>query len=289
LAGLAQSPRPIHDIACLILCGVWGIAIWAFFGAAICRMAAVQLAANEQVGVGQAFRFAVKKWPAYFMAPLFPIIGVALAVIPVLVLGWIMKWEIGLLLGGLLWPLALAAGLVMSLLLLGSLFGWPLMWGAISVESTDSFDALSRSYAYTYQRPLHYLFYAFVAAFLGWLGWLLVKNFAAGVVWMAYWAAGWGCGADHLDTIIAGSGKLGGLGGAGVALVHFWAGCIKLAAVGYLFSYFWTAAAAIYLLLRRDVDAAELDEIVLDADASEQAFDLPSITTDKSGAPEVEE
>ena len=49
---------------------------------------------------------------------------------------------------------------------------------------------------------------------------------------------------------------------------------MKLLAVGYLFSYFWTAAAAIYFLLRRDVDATETDEVFLDADASEQTFRL---------------
>ena len=41
-------------------------------------------------------------------------------------------------------------------------------------------------------------------------------------------------------------------------------------AVGYLFSYFWSASAAVYVLLRRDVDATEMDEVFLDADASEQ-------------------
>ena len=91
----------------------------------------------------------------------------------------------------------------MALLLLGVLFGWPLMWATISAEGTDSFDALSRSYAYTFQRPLHYLFYAIVAGFIGWLGWLLVQNFAAGVVWMGYWAAGWGA-ARPIDAIMSG-------------------------------------------------------------------------------------
>ena len=85
-------------------------------------------------------------------------------------------------------PLALVAGLLMAILLLGLLFGWPLMWATISTEETDSFDALSRSYAYVFQRPLHYLFYAFVAGVVGWLGWLLVANFAAGVIFG--WAIG---------------------------------------------------------------------------------------------------
>jgi hypothetical protein len=220
---------------------------------------------------------------------LFPISGVVLATIPVLILGWIMRANAGLLLGGVFWPLALAAGFLMTLLLLGTLFGWPLMWATISTEGTDSFDALSRTYAYSFQRPLHYLFYAFVAGFIGWLGWLLVENFAAGVIWMGYWAAGWGSGGERLNSIMGTGDELTGIGSSGAMLIRFWAGCIKLLAVGYLFSYFWSAAAAIYLLLRRDVDATEMDEVYLDADESEQTFDLPKVITDPAGAPVVEE
>ena len=289
LEGLQQTGYSVRAVACLLLCGLWGVAVWAFFGAAICRIAAVQLAAGEQVGAIAALRYATKKWPSYFAAPLFPIGGVLLATIPVCILGLMMKANVGLLLGGLLWPLVLVAGLLMTLLLLGTLFGWPLMWGTISAEGTDSFDALSRSYAYTFQRPLHYLFYAVVAGFIGWLGWLLVQNFAAGVIWMGYWAAGWGSGNDRVSSIMCGSTELSTLGYWGALLIRFWAGCVKLLAVGYLFSYFWTAAAAIYFLLRRDVDATEMDEVYLDADASEQTFGLPAVATDEAGAPVAED
>jgi hypothetical protein len=199
-----------------------------------------------------------------------------------------MKVNIGLLLGGLIWPLALVAGLLMTLLLAGLLFGWPLMWATISAEGTDSFDALSRSYAYVFQRPLHYLFYIAVAGLIGWLGWLLVENFAAGVIWMAYWGAGWGIGSDQLAAIRGGSTELSGIAHAGAVLVRFWAGCVKLLAVGYLFGYFWSAAAAVYFLLRRDVDATEMDEVFLDADRSEESVGLPKVTTDQAGAPVAE-
>ena len=289
LEGLLETGLPVRAVACLLFCGLWSVAVWAFFGAAICRIAAVQLAAGEQVGWVAALRYAVKKWPSYVLAPLLPVGGVLLAAIPVFVLGLIMQFNVGLLIGGLFWPLVLVAGLLMALLLLGVLFGWPLMWATISTEGTDSFDALSRSYAYTLQRPLHYLFYATVAGVIGWLGWVLVRNFAAGVVWMGYWAAGWGCGAAQIDSITGVSGELSGVGAAGAVMIRFWAGCVKLLAVGYLFSYFWAAAAAIYLLLRRDVDATETDEVFLDADQSEETFGLPTITTDEAGAPVVDD
>jgi hypothetical protein len=289
--GLSQEVH-LKSVICLILCGLWSLAVWAFFGAAICRIASVQLATNERLSWGAALRHACTKYLAYFSAPLIPLVGVALAALPVLLIGFLMYLYIGgfgLFLAALSWPLMLVAGLVMTLLILGLFFGWPLMWGTISTEGTDSFDALSRSYAYVFQRPLHYLFYVIVAAIFGWLGWLLVQNFASGIIWMTYWAASWG-GTDKLviDKVMLG-GDLTGMGNAGVWLIHLCTGCVKLLAVGYLFSYFWTASVAIYFLLRRTVDATEMDEVFLDADEGEKSFALPKIMTDEHGAPVVSE
>ncbi|MEN6558031.1 MAG: hypothetical protein ABFC54_07610 [Thermoguttaceae bacterium] len=280
LEGLKHTGFSWRGVLSILLCGLWGVMVWALFGAAICRTAAVQLAAHESLGAMASLRFAVKKWPAYCASPLLPVGGILLAAIPVAVFGLLMHANIGLLLAGLLWPLTLAAGLFMTLLLAGVLFGWPLMWGAISTEGTDGFDALSRSYAYLFQRPLHYLFYIVVAGVIGALGWFLVQYFAVGVIWMTTWAAGWG-GAMVADP--------NAVGRFGLRLVHFWTGCVKLLAVGYLFSYFWTASAGIYLLMRRDVDATEMDEVELDADENEPEFELPKVTTDAHGAPETED
>jgi hypothetical protein len=285
-SSLSSTGFAVRDAVCLILCGLTGVAIWAFFGAAICRTAAVRLAADEQVGFGAATRYACRKWPAYCAAPLLPIGGVILVTIAVLVLGWIMRTNVGLVLVGFLWPLVLVAGFLMAILLLGVLFGFPLMWGTISAEGTDSFDALSRSYAYVFQRPLRYLFYIAVAGLLGWLGWIVVWNFAEGVIALGYWAAGWGCGQEQIDSISSYTGKgLSDVGLFGARIVHFCAGCVRLLAVGYMFSYFWTASSAIYFLLRHDVDATEMDEVFLDADATEQDASLPAVATDPSAAP----
>ena len=252
--------------------------VWAFFGAVICRNAAVRLAADERIGCVAAMRFAFRKWPGYVAAPLLPIGVVLVGAVVLALLGWLMQCNPGLLVGGLLWPAVIVIGFLMAVLLLFTLSGWPLMWGAISVEGTDSFDALSRSYAYTFQRPMHYLFYVVVAAVVGGLGWILVSNFSAAVVWLGYWGTGWG-GADLQSEWI------GGAGTAGVWLIHFWVGVAKLLAVGYLFSYFWTASTAIYFQLRHDVDATELDEVFLDADATEEIAASPAVVTSEAGPP----
>ena len=95
-------------------------------------------------------------------------------------------------------------------------------------EGSDSFDALSRSYAYTFQRPLHYLFYAAVAGLFGWLERILVQNFAAAVISMTNWAASWAAGDVESDPPCK-------AGSAGGWLICFWIGCVKLLAVGFLF------------------------------------------------------
>ncbi|HYW79155.1 MAG TPA: hypothetical protein VE890_06230, partial [Thermoguttaceae bacterium] len=262
---------------------------WAFFGGAITRIAAVELASDERVGWGASIRYAGSKWLAYFSAPLLPVLGIVLAAIPGLLLGWLLRMNFGVLVVALAWPVLLILGLLMAILALGLVFGWPLMWGTISAEGKDSFDALSRSYAYVFQRPLHYLFYAVVVALLGTLGWLLVSNFAMAVIDLSWWAVNWGGGAERAMWIHQGNEGLGAIGGAGATLIRFWNGCVGLLAVGFLFGYFWTASTAIYFLLRRDVDDTEMDEVFLDADRSEETFGLPTVTADEAGAPVVKD
>jgi len=127
-----------------------------------------------------------------------------------------------------------------------------------------------------------------VASIIGWLGWLLVREFAAGVVWLGYWSAGWGCGASRIAYFLDPNKYPGGASGFAVHLVHFWAGCVKLLAVAFLYSYLWNTAEAIYLLLRRDVDAREMDEVFMEDDGHEVAS-LPPLKPDASGFPEVAE
>jgi hypothetical protein len=286
----AFSPQTdLTLLLCLFLCALSSLAIWAFFGGAIARIAAVQFASDERVGLFAALRFACRKWLSFFTAPLVPMTGIIAAAVPVWLLGFLLRADIGILLVSLIWPLLLLFGLIMALLLIGLLFSWPLMWGTIAAEGTDSFDAISRSYAYLFQRPLHYLFYVIVAAVLGAVGWFVVQYVAAGIVGLTYWAASWGAGTQKIAQMMPGGEGLEGVGLVGAWIVRFWATCVKTLAVGFLYGYFWAAVTGVYFLLRRDVDATETDEIHLDADAREQMPPLPPITTDAQGAPVMDE
>ena len=264
-----------------ILCGLWALAVWSFLGGAMTRTFALQFTREETIPWRQARAFAMKHWFDYFTAPLYPLLGVLLAAVPVLVLGFFARWDFLALLVGLVWPLALFAGLFMAMLLLGLAVGWPLMWSTVSVEGNDAFDALSRSYAYVFRRPLQFLFYVVVASVLGGLGYILVQYFAEAVLHLTAWAASWGSGYERISNL----NKLAidsGPGYYAVLLFAFWNALIRLIAAGFVISYLWSATTAIYLLLRRDVDATELDEIQLEQD---ERFGLPPLVTDDRGVP----
>src|SRR5262249_40946952 len=166
-----------------------------------------------------------------------------------------------------------------------------LMWPTVSAEGTDSFDALSRSYSYTYQRPVHYLFYAAVAGILGMLAWIVVIIFANGVITYSYWAASWGSGAARMNDIrdyVQGAASLSNASTPmswGVHAIRFWVRVVAYLAVGFLFSYFWCAATYIYFLLRQAVDATEIDEVAVEEEP--ELHGLPPLTSESGGPPQV--
>ncbi|MBX3414153.1 MAG: hypothetical protein KF708_15805 [Pirellulales bacterium] len=271
-----------------LLCALWGTAVWAFAASAITRIAAVELALEERLSVGSAIGFARGHWVSCFWAPVFPLLGVLLAVLFMSLGGWLLRFDSTILLLAIIWPLYLFAGLVMAILLLGLAFGWPLMWPAISSEGTDLFDGISRSYSYVFQRPLHYVFYIFVAAGFGVLAWLLVSFVGNSVIQLSFWGASFTGGAERTSEIMAVATGLenesfGRLGNAGVSLLAFWVGCVRVLTLGFAFSYFWVSSTAIYLLLRRAADAKEMDEVYTELVGD--AHGLPPLARDAAGVP----
>ncbi len=280
----------LAKFAYFLLGGLWTLLVWAFFGGAITRVAAMHLGREEREGLVGAVKYAAHKLGAYFAAPLYPLLGVVLIAVPMFFLGLLMRLDFGVVVAGVLWLLVLLGGFLMALLLTGLLFGWPLMWGTISSEGSDAFDALSRSYAYTYQRPLHYLFYALLAVTFGAVGWLVVYLFSEAVIHLCYWGVSWGTGHERLaELLIAaeGSRDIDGMLGAGIFLLQLFNGLVRAIAAGFAFSFFWCLATAIYLLLRRDVDQTELDEVFVEDE--QEPFGLPPLKPDKAGVPGVAE
>jgi hypothetical protein len=274
-----EASRTIVGAAFLLLCCIWTAVVWGLFGGAITRSVVMQLTREEAPSLSTASRFALKRWKSLASAPLFPVFAVALMAVPAVFVGLLMKaW---LLIGAVLWPLMLLFGLIAAILLVGLSIGWPLMHAAIGAEGSDGFDALSRSYSYVYQRPLHYLFYALSAFLLGIIGLAVVGLFSGAVEGLALWGVSWGSGAERAAEAAAASIGAATQESWGAKLFWFWHGVVQLIVLAFAFAFFWTASSAIYLLLRHDVDGIEVGEVFLDDSGT--TYVLPPVTTDAAG------
>jgi len=107
----------------------------------------LKLTRNEPVGLDDAFEFALDKTMTAAGAVSTPLLAIGAMCLPAFFLGLFMGMDLGVLVVGLLWFVVLALGLVMALLLLGLMFGWPLMVASVACEGQNSFDAMTRSYA----------------------------------------------------------------------------------------------------------------------------------------------
>jgi hypothetical protein len=275
LARFFQVGVTLRDAA-FYLCGLlWMLVVWSLPGGFITRRAIVELATESPAPVYETGEFALRRYGWYFLAPLYPLVGVALLTLPVALLGVLFQASLGFgsIVAGILWIFVAAAGVAAMWLLVGLLFGWPLMWPAISAERDgDAFEAFSRSYSYVYGRPLYYFFYFVVAALFGALCWAVVEIVTAIVIDFGFWALSWGSGGvkalqlRQLALEYARTGQTPGATGAlaaGAMLVGLVVALVQAVAAAFRFSFFFTAASAIYLLLRHNVDEKEMDEVWL--------------------------
>ncbi|HEY7090406.1 MAG TPA: hypothetical protein VH518_20080, partial [Tepidisphaeraceae bacterium] len=130
---------------------IWFLIVWAVFGGAISRIAAVQVCRDEKISFRQALGFSTAKFLSFISAPVIPLLIVVVVGLIIAIGALVFNVPfLGPIVGGLLFVLALAAGFVMTLVLIGLVGGFNLMYPTIAVEGSDSFDAISRSFSYLY-------------------------------------------------------------------------------------------------------------------------------------------
>jgi hypothetical protein len=294
------------------------LATWAFFGGAITRMAAVEVARNEKISALEAMRFVGKRYLSFIFAPIIPLLLVAVLVVILIVFGLFHTYLFGfgsIVVDGLLWWIPLILGLFMAFLLV-CLVSWPMMTATVSAEDEEGLNAFARAYSYVIQAPWHYLWYSVVALAYGAVVIFFVGFMGSFTVYLASWGVGQTPGIGWADRrpmflfidaptsfgwralLLEGAG---GEKGQPVVrngeiietnyddyvshlalwnviaswMVAFWLGILFLLILGFGYSYFWTASTIIYLLMRRQVDDAELDEVYFEEEDQEDYLPPP--------------
>jgi hypothetical protein len=264
------------------------------------------VARDEKISLSAALRFSTSKFLSFIFAPIIPLLIVLVVGLVVMLGGFVgnIPW-IGPILVGLLFFLAIAAGFVMTLVLLGTGGGFNLMYPTIAVEGSDSFDAISRSFSYVYARPWRMLFYTLVAVLYGALCYVFVRFFiqimlilthhfvGAGMfvnvdgsrvpldLWNTMWSAPETNGGFTYDVDWL---TLGPAQSIAAFLVSFWVYLTVGMLGAFAISFYFSANTIIYYLMRREVDATELDDVYLEQ--SEEDFgDTASAGAPGTGVP----
>lgn len=265
----------------------WFLVAWALFGGAVARIAAVQVTRDEVISPLSAMRFALKAFPSFIAAPLIPFIMVLILGLVLSVIGLLLYIPYaGPIITGLILVIPLVLGIVMMLLVVGSIAGAGLMYPTIAVEGSDAFDAVSRAMSHVFSAPWRLLFYVAVAIIYGAITYFFVRLCVFVMLWLVHFFVGWWLAGDAGATWLAmwpepsfsrltyspqwDEMNWGGDVGAGVA--SFWI-YLSIAVLGaYVLSFYFSASTIIYLLMRKKVDATEMDQVYLETAEEE----LPS-------------
>jgi len=257
---------------------VWLLIVWGFFGAMITRIAVIRIGRGEKIGFREAVADVRKKYISYVMSPVFVLVSCFVLSLPIVVISLLLNFDLGVLLASLLWMVAIVFGIGVAVLLTGFFFGWPLMWPTISAEEAgDVYEATSRTFAYTFQAPLQYLFYVLVSVLIWIPSVILVQNFASLAEQVIF--SGMAVAADESQLIqqyINGQASLDGtsqtfvIGANIISGFHWFA---HLMADAFCVGFFFASFSGIYLLLRRFVDHTPLDEVFVIDDKTKYGLD----------------
>jgi hypothetical protein len=278
-----------------------------FFGGAAARIAAVQFARDEKISLKEALQFAWRKKLSFIVSPLIPGVIIFVIVLVTALVSLVMNIPVGELLAAATLWLALIGGLIMALVLVGTVAGAGLMHPTIAVEGSDAFDAISRSFSYIYSRPWTAGFYAVITIGYGAITYAFVRFFVWLMLFMTHFAVGLGVFAKRpidqpvdsprlmskLEAMWATPGydnlysrhpefmnlPTENLTSYAIGLYVY---IVLFAMAAYVLSYFYSSLTIIYYLLRNHVDATDLDDVYLEE--PEEEFTEMTTAAPKDGA-----
>lgn len=265
-------------------------AIWAYFGGLVTRIAAINLTKDDALGLGKAGAFASKKFMGFFTPWVICVLGFAFFALCNVFGGFIGRIPFaGEILVALGLPMAILSGFIMAFIAVGYLFSSIMFLPTIGVESTDSFDAISRSFQYLYAKPWHYIWYVLVAIAYGIPCILFVRLFGGAMIMLGLKTAAWGMGTKFTDILTLTNlpmpcfdtsvmtGPVPVTYNIAAIIIGIWLILITGLIVSYAISYSLSANTIIYLLLRKKVDEIEMAEVYEEETTEEAGF--PSVTT----------
>lgn len=286
----------------------WFLLIWSVFGGAICRIAAVHIARDEKISVRHALTFSTGKILSFIFAPVIPVfivlgIGIMISIAATILLH---IPYVGPIVAGVFFCLALLGGFVITLVILGTIGGFNLMYPTVAVEGSDSFDAISRSFSYVFARPWRMLWYTVVAVVYGAICYLFVRFFVWIMLAATWFFMSWLLGPQHpapdnthpadvwpriwpapIDPLASlpytpDYASLKSTEQIAAGLIVWWVYLVLGLIGAFAISFYFSSNTIIYYLMRREVDATEMDDVYVED--TEDELEEPVTPTLPAGA-----
>ena len=286
-----------HLIYCIIFIAVT-LAVISIAGGAICRISALQVARGEKPGLTEALRFSLRRFTSFVTAPLAPVTIIAFIGIFIFLLGLLGNIpRAGEIIVGIGMPLAVFAGVLITVVMLGTIAGFNMMFPAVAYDGSDCFDAISRSFSYVYARPWRMLLYTSIAIVYGSICYIFIRFFAFLSLLISHWFLRLGLWAKNgsqevnkLEAIWPEPELMKLMDPSGLAttnwtekLAAFLVSLFILVVIGlvvsFIINFYFSANTIIYSLLRHKVDNTAFDDIYTPSDDAEIEPAKPQIKT----------
>jgi hypothetical protein len=224
-----------------------------------------------------------KRFTSFFTAPLAPLGIIIFIGLFIFLLGLIGNIPIvGELIMGICMLLALIAGALIAVVLIGAVAGFNLMFPSVAYDGSDCFDAISRSFSYVYTKPWQMLFYSAIATVYGAICYIFVRFFAFLLFSVTHCFLKLGVLGDNskLAEIWPGSSFTRLVGPLDLSAAN-WSQSVAILliylcllvvigfVVSFIISFYFSANTIIYSLMRNKVDDTALEDIYTPGDEAE--------------------
>ncbi len=265
----------VVSIAYWLIVLIWLAIVWGFFGGIITRRSVIELGVRTTIGWTSAIKLVAGRLRSMVEAVSLPAIATfGLCLVPLFLgllshLGSFGEVTSAI---GMLFCVILVIPVAWLLLLV--VFGYPLLVAAIvSEKDSDAFEGLSRAAAYLFQRPMTIILALLVGG--------VTTQAVFRVVGLAYQSSFGLLTKFYLST--AGDNPLSTQ--AGRQIWNLSESIVQTIILAIPVSMFWAAVAATYLVVRREVDQTEYDNLDLQEVGSPLA--LPPTNYGDSGVLEI--
>jgi hypothetical protein len=237
---------------------VWMIAA-SLVGGGLARATALAAGRSVRIGARDAMASALLRWKSLVFAPVLPMVGAAICLAPVAILGLGFRVPVVEVLAAALYAVALFLGFLATFLAILGGLALPLMPASVACGDADAADAFVRNAAYLVRAPFLWLGSVGVAIVAFAVGFAVAATFAGGTLGLTSLVAGWAAG---------GLGEAEGRSAAVSAMLQLWDGTVQAILAGWIASFLFEASTRIYLTLRFRCDGQDpstLDGVPLSA------------------------